>query len=156
MKIQERFQTIEQEPLYAVSTLLDPRFKDRYFSCFDNIKLATEALTSEMEKIKLSNTPDVASSNTETPQRAPRMELENDRSLKGLFEEIRLEREEQDPQLRSTDSQILKTYLMEPTLQRADSPFQYWANNQARFPILAATAAKFLSAPSTSVESETL
>ena len=28
--VQKRFKTIENEPLYAVATLLDPRFKDRY------------------------------------------------------------------------------------------------------------------------------
>lgn len=28
--VKKRFATIEEEPLYAVATLLDPRFKDRY------------------------------------------------------------------------------------------------------------------------------
>lgn len=39
-------------------------------------------------------------------------------------------------------------YMKEPTMSEKDSPFQYWANNHARFPHLAAIAVKFLSAPS--------
>lgn len=50
----------------------------------------------------------------------------------------------------------MQMYLREPTMGEKDSPFQYWANNHAGFPLLAAVAVKFLSAPSTSVESERL
>lgn len=49
----------------------------------------------------------------------------------------------------------MQAYLREPTIGK-DCPFQYWSNNHARFPLLAAVAVKFLSAPSTSVDSERL
>lgn len=50
----------------------------------------------------------------------------------------------------------MQMYLKEPTMGEKDSPFQYWANNHARFPLLSAVAVKFLSAASASVESERL
>lgn len=151
--------TYEQEPLYAVATLLDPRFKDRYFSCTDNIKRAKDALATKMGMTGSSTTTKMETT-TETPRKTPRMEPETSMSssecgLKGLFEEIAQEQEEQGAQLTSAQAQ-LQTFLMEPTIPRTGSPFQYWAINLVRFPSLATTAAKFLSAPSTSVDSERL
>ncbi len=49
-----------------------------------------------------------------------------------------------------------KPTSFEPTVQHSDNPLLYWKVNQPRLPSLAATATKFLSAPSTSVESERL
>lgn len=66
--------------------------------------------------------------------------------------------EEHDEPAQGTQAAVIQMqmYLKEPTMSEQDSPFQYWANNHARFPLLAAVAVKFLSAPSTSVESERL
>lgn len=66
--------------------------------------------------------------------------------------------EEHDEPAGGTQAVVIQMqmYLKEPTISEKDSPFQYWANNHARFPLLGAVAAKFLSAPSTSVESERL
>ncbi|KAJ8004519.1 hypothetical protein DPEC_G00137120 [Dallia pectoralis] len=50
--VQKRFKTIENKALYSVATLLDPRFKDRYFTGADNIKHAKDALTREVEKME--------------------------------------------------------------------------------------------------------
>lgn len=66
--------------------------------------------------------------------------------------------EEHDEPAEGTQTVVIQMqmYLKEPTIGESDNPFQYWANNHARFPVLGAVAAKFLSAPSTSVESERL
>ncbi|RXN29633.1 centrosomal protein of 112 kDa [Labeo rohita] len=128
--VKKRFATIEEEPLYAVATLLDPHFKDRciksvtklkaalkeviyllhvfmvfiivsfrYFSSADNIKHAKDALTVEMEKTEKSTT--VAETIAENPKKTPRMEVQvggsssRESSLKGLFEEILQEHDEE-------------------------------------------------------------
>lgn len=139
----------------------------RYFSSVDNIKHAKDALTVEMEKIESlkMTTTTVAETIAENPKKTPQMDVQvgggggsssREGSLKGLFEEILQEHdEERDAGTSSTHVQ-LQTYLMEPTISYSDSPFQYWAVNQVRFPTLAATAAKFLCAPATSVDSERL
>jgi len=61
--------------------------------------------------------------------------------------------EEHDEPVGGTQAAVNQMHLKEPTMGEKDSPFQYWANNHARFPLL---AVKFLSTPSTSVESERL
>ncbi|KAI2648703.1 Zinc finger BED domain-containing protein 4 [Labeo rohita] len=158
--VKKQFATIEEEPLYVVATLLDPRFKDRYFSSADNIKHAKDALTVEMEKTEKSTT--VAETIAENPKKTPRMEVQvggsssRESSLKGLFEEILQEHDEEHGAGTTSTHFQLQTYMMEQTISRSDSPFQYWAVNRVRFPSLAATAAKFLCTPGTSVDSERL
>nr|XP_023657625.1 zinc finger BED domain-containing protein 4-like [Paramormyrops kingsleyae] len=48
--VDRRFSSIESGPLYSVATLLDPRYKDRYFTGEDTAKHAKAALIQEMEK----------------------------------------------------------------------------------------------------------
>lgn len=76
-------------------------------------------------------------------------------SFSSLYDRIL---EEHDEPAGGTQAVVIQMqmYLKEPTMGEKDSPFQYWANNHARFPLLADVAVKFLSAPSTSVESERL
>lgn len=119
-----------------------------------------------MEAALLSRTtPEGAETVPENPHKAPRLEAQPDSSsssrkssLKGLFEEI-LQEHDEERGASSTSTQVqnqIQTYLTEQTVPRSDSPFQYWGVNQIRFPTLAATAAKFLCAPCTSVDSERL
>lgn len=100
----------------------------------------------------------------EPANKAPRMEAEPHTSsrtskscFKGLYEEILQEHDEEQGGASSTATQVqIETYLAEKTIHRLESPFEYWGKNKERFPTLAATAAKFLCAPSTSVDSERL
>ena len=50
----------------------------------------------------------------------------------------------------------MQTYLHELVIDQKESPFLFWQRHHGRFPAVAAVAIKFLSAPSTSVESERL
>lgn len=79
-------------------------------------------------------------------------------SLGSYFDEILEERctAVADQQITPGALIQLESYLSEPPLGRKNNPFHYWRDNQARLPTLAALAAKFLSAPCTSVESERL
>ncbi|ROL50877.1 Zinc finger BED domain-containing protein 4 [Anabarilius grahami] len=160
---QKRFKNIENEPLYAVATLLDPRFKDRYFTGADSNKHAKDALTQDVEKMVAALLSRTRPEGAETvPEKAPRLEAQPDSSssrkssLKGLFEEILQEHDEERGASSTQVQNQIQTYWTEQTVPRSDSPFQYWGVNQIRFPTLAATAAKFLCAPCTSVDSERL
>lgn len=139
----------------------------RYFTGADSIKHAKDALTQEVEKMEaalLSRTPpEGAETVPENPHKAPRLETQpgssRKSSLKGLFEEIVQEHDEERGASCTTSTHVqnqIRTYLTEQTVPRSDSPFQYWGVNEFRFPTLAATAAKFLCAPCTSVDSERL
>ncbi|KAM3596583.1 uncharacterized protein V6R79_017286 [Siganus canaliculatus] len=77
-------------------------------------------------------------------------------SFSSLYDKILEEHDEPATGVGTQAVTQMQMFLKEPTMGEADSPFQYWANSHARFPLLSAVATKFLSAPSTSVESERL
>ena len=106
---------------------------------------------------------------TEPAAKTQRMEAEASSSgsqgkkrqsaLQGVFEEILQEQMEEDgpSATSSTSSQVqIHAYLSQKPVDSSESPYIYWERNKLLFPTLAATAAKFLCAPSTSVDSERL
>jgi len=48
----------------------------------------------------------------------------------------------------------LSAYLQAAVISRAESPTEWWAANAAKYPLLAAEAKRYLSAPPTPVASE--
>ncbi|XP_077382988.1 zinc finger BED domain-containing protein 4-like [Festucalex cinctus] len=162
--VDTRFQ-IEAEPLYAVATLLDPRYKDRYLTSAENNKFSKSALAQEVEKNEESRRPTQTTSTTTEvagpASKTPRMEEPNTGSSKScfaeLYEEVLQEYDVEQGGASSTITQVqIETYLAEKTIHRMESPFEYWGKNKERLLSLAMTAAKFLCAPSTSVDSERL
>ena len=80
-------------------------------------------------------------------------------SLGSIFDEILEEsRTAAGPSDQITTGAIceMESYFCEAPIERKSNPLHYWSLNQARLPTMAATAAKFLCAPCTSVESERL
>lgn len=115
-----------------------------------------------MEKNEESRSLQTATTEAAEPaSKAPRMEAElntsNKSCFKGLYEEVLQEYDAEQGGASSTATQVqIETYLAEKTIHRMESPFEYWGKNKERFPSLAATAAKFLCTPSSSVDSERL
>ncbi|KAL2083380.1 hypothetical protein ACEWY4_021153 [Coilia grayii] len=154
--VHTRFDQVETEPLYAVATMLDPRYIDKFFTNATNLDQAKEALKVEVMKMEqelktMHSGEGVAEVGMEAGSSTS--------SLSSYFDEILEESCRAGP----SEQQItqgalfqLESYLSEPPIGRKNNPFHYWRDNQARLPTLAATAAKFLSAPCTSVESERL
>ena len=84
------------------------------------------------------------------------MEPASKTKLGSIFDEI-MEESTPCPEPATTSVRVeVQTYFSEPTILRSDNPLLYWKVNQPRLPSLAFTAARFLCAPSTSVESERL
>lgn len=106
------------------------------------------------------------SEDSEPPIKAPRVEAAgpppapSTTSKSSFMKELHdILEEQEDSGAASSSSTTLvqvQSYLTEPTVPVTDNPFQYWAVNRLRLPGLAAFAAKYLSAPCTSVESERL
>ncbi|XP_051575637.1 zinc finger BED domain-containing protein 4-like [Myxocyprinus asiaticus] len=150
---------MESEPLYSAATLLDPCYKDRYFTNADTLRLGKEALMAEVGKMEevLKTTSETTAS--EPADKTPRMEAlgTSTSSLGSIFDEILEESQVLPVPKITTSAQIqVETYLSEANIPRSDNPLLYWKVNQPRLPSLAATAAKFICAPCTSVESERL
>ncbi|KAI4901092.1 hypothetical protein NFI96_010466, partial [Prochilodus magdalenae] len=156
--VNTRFSDIYTEPLYCVATIVDPRYKDRYFAA--EVKLqAHEMFQSEMEKALSERSEQTSERSEQTSElqdrpreKRARADDEATCSLFDMYNEI-LE-ETQAPQENTQTTTEVQGFLSEAPVSRKESPLQYWNNNKSRFPTIAKVARKFLSAPSTSVDSE--
>ncbi|KAK0147026.1 Zinc finger BED domain-containing protein 4 [Merluccius polli] len=153
--VNKRFETSFSEQLYYLATILDPRYKDRYFDA--DLKLvAKNKLEKEVDKMTPSATAEPTPDAEEGEPQEKRMCTPSEgHSFLDMFDEI-LEEKEQDEQATGPTSVQVHGYLTEPTIPRNVSPLQYWQSNMTRFPALAPVARKYLSAPCTSVDSERL
>ncbi|XP_034542641.1 zinc finger BED domain-containing protein 4-like [Notolabrus celidotus] len=155
--VNERFGSAFSEPLYYLATILDPRYKDRYFDTVTK-QAAVNMLQKQVDKMthsdRTTETPD-----TEEPQEKKiRTSDEGGKSLLDMYDEILEENliMEQHAGLTSRTSVQVHGYLSEAPIPRNESPLKYWKSNLSRFPALAKAACKYLSAPCTSVDSERL
>ncbi|KAM4795879.1 zinc finger BED domain-containing protein 4-like [Rhinophrynus dorsalis] len=149
--VRKRFSDTEENPLYCLATLLDPRYKDRFFNKPDTARQVRELFPLELQKMSV--TPE---EHEEPALKRPHSEQPGT-SLDSLFEEIAGEGSSSESSAAPTAASIqLETYLGEITVSRSDKPLKYWAVNKLRFPALAQMAQKYLSAPCSSVESERL
>ncbi|XP_057184493.1 zinc finger BED domain-containing protein 4-like [Triplophysa rosa] len=157
--VSTRFSQVESEPLYCIATVLDPRYKDNYFD------VGKKQRTREMIQAELEPLGDVdgqgthsageAGNNTDR-KRARTTDEPHTSSLSDMFEEILQENIPNVLQRTSSTAQQLDCYLSDVPIPRSNNPLEYWRNNQSRFPDLAQMARRYLSAPSTSTDSERL
>ncbi|CAL8334288.1 unnamed protein product [Arctogadus glacialis] len=130
------------EPLYYLATILDPRYKDRYFDTVTKL-MAVNMLQMEVDKVTHSDsatgTPD-----TEDPQEKKPRTFSTRQSLLDMHDEILEENStvQQLAGLTSKTSVQVHGYLSEPPIPRNESPLQYWKSNMSRFPALAKAARK--------------
>lgn len=150
--VKRRFSDVEKNPNYSIACLLDPRYKDRFFSNTDSARLAKDLLIHELEKLA---EPIGETDQVEPPVKRPRTSEKPSSNLDCLFQEIAEEHASVGCPPAASAIQV-DTYLAEPTVSREHKPLHYWMLNQDRFPSLAKTATKYLSAPCSSVESERL
>ncbi|XP_047222504.1 zinc finger BED domain-containing protein 4-like [Girardinichthys multiradiatus] len=150
--VTKRFADIEEEPLYSLATVIDPRYKDRFYS--EGLKTKTHRLLLGLMTEAAQRDPNQeheANNTGEPAEKVPRPG-----SLSSIFGEILAE---ETPQQAHTDSPTpseMIIYLSEPPISRGASSLEYWKTNKERFPDLAKVARAYLSAPCTSVESERL
>uniref|UniRef100_A0A8C5MY44 BED-type domain-containing protein n=1 Tax=Leptobrachium leishanense TaxID=445787 RepID=A0A8C5MY44_9ANUR len=151
--LQRRFIDTEQNPLYGIATLLDPRYKERFFSNAENARHMKELLMLKLQK----NAEETLTSLSGQPSaKRPRSDQPSTR-LDSVFEKIAGDFPSTSGTNAPTAANIqLDTYLGEITAPRSDKPLQYWAVNKIRFSALAEMAQIYLSAPCSSVESERL
>ncbi|CAI5660564.1 unnamed protein product [Oreochromis niloticus] len=152
--VRTRFTDVEENPLYSIATILDPRYKNRFFS-----STTTAANAKEMLKLELLRLPGDKQEDhdlNEPPSRKARSDQPTT-SLDSMFDEIADEQASASVGRAAVGSSVeLETYLGEAAILREDKPLQYWMVNKVRFPNLAKVAGRYLSASCTSVDSERL
>ena len=156
--LKSRFAGIEENQLLAIATVLDPRFKDKFFG--NSIIRATvqEMLEEELLKIEeAAGTPgrdnhDTATSPSEETKEPPSKRQKKD-TLLSMFSEI-LESSTATTPMFSSAIEVDR-YLSEPVIDYKDGdPFTWWSQHKARFSLLSRLARRYLSATATSVPSE--
>ena len=143
--LQRRFADAEENEKLLVATILDPRFKEKFFSG----PVVTERAKSRVQdKISSLN---IGSKN-------PNKEPSPKRPCTGLWKTFSDILEEAGASVSSEGgSQELDAYLAEPLITFGrESCYSWWANNRHRFPCLVKVARQYLCAPPTSVASERL
>ena len=149
LSLQRRFTDIEKTNFLVLSTLLDPRFKDRSFSTSVFRQNAVTLLKShyivEVEDCQIE---EPASKRSATDSRPIARG-----SVWGCLNEILMDDTLNDDTNVSSESEV-EQYLAVPIINFKRNPFEWWEINQKQYPVLAKLGKKYLSAPPTSVNSE--
>jgi hypothetical protein len=167
--LNERFNNSEQEPLYTVATLVDPRFKKKNFSSLvsttakASVLLAYNAVTQTMlsssQRASQSQQPTTTNEgNNEMPAAKQPRRLEKSSRLWDCMDEIvqsTSTTSEQEEPAKGIDNEMTQ-YLCEPVIHHMVDPLLWWRQNVERFPNLATVTRAYLGAPPTSVPSERL
>lgn len=143
--LNRRFSDIEGNVTLLMATMLDPRFKDKFFTSSAVRDEAKSLLIEKMnEKLPSQHSSDEPS---EPPEKRPPTEVMK------CFDEI-LE-EAGSSSLAITAITVVEQYLAEPNIHyHTGNASTWWAENRLRFPVLSELALQYLSPPPTSVPSE--
>ena len=158
--LKSRFAGLEENQLLAIATVLDPRFKDKFFGSSIIRATVQEMLEEELLRIEeVAGTPGRDNHGTATPPSKEMEETPSKRQKKdtllSMFTEI-LESSTATVPMSSSAIEV-DCFLSEPVIDYKDGdPFTWWSQHKARFPLLSRLARRYLSATSTSVPSERL
>ena len=137
----QHFRDIESSELYALATILDPRYRTQCFLSADKADFAVEVLKERASEIEVNKTAAsiVEESNPAGDEWALCMGTQADPIAAQPTS--------------SADCEVTE-YLKEKNIPRERCPFSWWAGNQQKFPLLSSLARRYLSAPMGSIASE--
>ncbi|XP_042617371.1 zinc finger BED domain-containing protein 4-like [Cyprinus carpio] len=139
--VQRRFSKIERQPLYTLATVIDPRYKNHYFSAEvkDQVKQVLLAMLEGQTRHALDEPVAGASAVhglvTEAPSAKKPCSL-----LLSVHDEILKENAEVEQLLASPSSVQVQSYLSELPSSRSKNALAYWRINKDHFPVLAPLA----------------
>ena len=155
--LRERYRQMESNEFYAIATLLDPRFKQKVFSCSSSAALAKQMLIAAHERLE-----DVDEESPTTTTKRARVERNNDSTVAAkkkssllwkYCDELMDENTESETSPVSTQS-VVEEYIKEPTQPRKSDPLFYWKSKQDSSLYLTALAMHYLCSLTASVASE--
>ena len=163
------FTSIEENELYTIATLLDPRFKKRGFlheetadqAEFRLVQLVSRQLQKDNASGGMSNDDREASTSATGPKQRKTSAASQSSSgtcAFAYFDDSSLSEDEtaaaKDPDKDANAKKIVSEYLNEPRSGFDDAPLLFWQASYARYPKLANLAIRYLSPPASSVSSE--
>ena len=147
--LKQRYADAECNEILTISTLLDPRFKEKFFSCSDVVQELISTLKDKVAELQAIQSKELSTNETEEPTtKRPKT------TLLQCFSEIL---EEAGASIDDSGNEVDR-YTSEPLIEFHGGKhcLNWWATNKPRFPFLAKLAQRYLSAPPTSVPSERL
>ncbi|KAM6980877.1 zinc finger BED domain-containing protein 4-like [Aplochiton taeniatus] len=179
--LQASFSTVETEPVLALATLLDPRFKVLGFGCQASAQEAVKLLTSECaahivsaatgpivsdnssDEAALSssaaavsaNSPSTTATAVSAPNSSSRSKGDGSEGLWERFDSV--VGETQSVQSSAADAAVeVQRYLSDAYLLRGDNPIGYWERHSKVYPHLFPLARKYLGVPASAVPCQRL
>ena len=152
--LQKRFGYIRSDPLFIISTILDPEFKLSWVSNNTELINAKQTILKELEKIALQtgytrpSIDDVASN--EEDEDADSEPVTKRRKLFSFMEKSHISKEAKSAQ-QEIDDYLLAIHTKE---EIKEGSLEYWKKNGLRFPLLRKLAQQYLSVPATSAPVE--
>ena len=143
---ESRFKDVKNEPLFALATMLDPRYKGRLFS-------SEELHVVKRWAINEARLPAAILTSDECPPPAKRWKVG---PMDMLDELLGAPATVTSKTAAASAEAELAAYLNDDVIPRTESSTAWWAANATRFPMLAVEAKRYLSTPPTSVASERL
>lgn len=149
-QMKQRFTSMEDNYMLAVSTVLDPRFKKLGFSDPNKYKQAVQRLTTEVGAVMETASASATLSTSNTAQES--------QPSNGLWDAMDEKVAESMSTTTATTSSIviLRSYLEQSNILRKDDPLSWWSDMNKSYIKLVPFVSKHLAVPATSVPSERL
>ena len=138
-----RFGELEGKKLYAVATILDPRFKTAFFS---NDQRKADAIGMLKEEYEKENQDLVIIG--EQPMRKEKRATTGTHAFD--FDSVAVD----DIAVGDHDASEINDFLSHPRISSNNCPFAWWKDHHNSFPILSTLARRYLQLPPASVEEE--
>ena len=158
--IKNRFTDMYDQLLFVVATVVDPRYKLKFFSDAQQHSV-TQLLITEVRRIATPATD--TDSNSELPPATKRPRVEAASKLSVVMQEIVSHglqtggaQSNQTAAVSDKAEEQVRLYLVQPNIPLSESPTVWWRDNSRLYPQVSRVARRFLSAPATSVPSERL
>ncbi|GFR68259.1 zinc finger BED domain-containing protein 4 [Elysia marginata] len=143
-EMHHHFSNLENNPLLATATLLDPRFKQHAFTDTEALEAAQERLLLDTQTIvKTTDSVDNKDSTTISNSSA---------SLWGMFDKKVVNAKALKTDVSEADNETHR-FFKEVNIMRTGDPLQWWRLNEVQFPHLKVLAKRFLCVPATATPS---
>jgi len=150
-EIDSRFGHITKEPLYAIATLVDPRYRGKLFSDRE-LDEPTKRVTELVEQLATTTMTSRVASEPDSEPVVKRARLDDVSPLDLL--DADLQADAVRPESSAADE--VADFLRQTNITRQQDPLEWWKLHEKGYPRVADVAKRYLSAPSTSVPSERL
>lgn len=153
--LNRRFENINCNKKYLLSTLLDPRYKTKFFKNNVQIETSKQLL---LEEIEIGEAVSLIDGQLPHAEEKRSVRDDNHSSFWECYNEILSDSEETATtnSKNCTFEAELNKYLKQRCIPRQESAHEWWSKNKLKFPCLATLALKYLCSPSSSVYSERL